>query len=220
MITMSNFHQPRKDMKRIALLIVVTLSVVSYGMAQTNDTASAKSWSVNANLAAIIFPDDAFLMPIVTADKGRLHLVSRYNYEDLNTFSLFAGYNFSGGNKLQYRITPMLGFAAGTTDGIAPGMEVEMSLGKFTFYTENEYLFELNDKENSFFYSWSELSFAPKDWFWFGVSWQRLRPYHTSRTLEEGFTAGVSFNRVSLQGYYFNPGSEAQFGIINLSVSF
>lgn len=207
-------------MKYMAFLTVVILMTVAHGQAQTSDSASDKSWSVNASLATIIFPGDAFLMPIVIADKNKFHLVSRYNYEDLNTFSLFAGYNFTGGNKLQYRITPMLGFAVGNTDGIAPGMEVDMSLGKFRFYTENEYLFELNDKANSFFYSWSELSFAPKEWFWFGISWQRLRPYQSDRVVEKGFTAGFAINRFAVQGYYFNPGSETQFGIVNLSVSF
>jgi hypothetical protein len=201
--------------------MVVALMSVSYGKAQTSDSIAEKSWSVNASLGAFLIPDeDVFLMPIVTADRGKLHLVSRYNYEDFNTFSLFAGYNFSGGNKLQYRITPMLGFAVGNTDGIAPGMEVEMSLGKFTFYTENEYLFELNDKANSFFYSWSEFSFAPKDWFWFGISWQRLKPYQSDNALEKGFTAGFAYKNLALQGYYFNPGAESQFGIVSLAVSF
>lgn len=207
-------------MKYMAFLMVVILMTVAHGQAQTSDSASDKSWSVNASLATILFPGDAFLMPIVIADKNKFHLVSRYNYEDLNTFSLFAGYNFSGGNKLQYRITPMLGFAVGNTDGIAPGMEVEMSLGKFRFYTENEYLFEINDKTNSFFYSWSEFSFAPKDWFWFGISWQRLKPYQSDNALEKGFTAGFAYKNVALQGYYFNPGAESQFGIVSLAVSF
>ncbi|HSR39136.1 MAG TPA: hypothetical protein VLL95_09510 [Phnomibacter sp.] len=207
-------------MKRMACLMVVALMSLSYGKAQTSDSADAKSWSVNASLGIILFPEDVFLMPIVVADKGKLHLVSRYNYEDLNTFSLFGGYNFTGGKKLQYRITPMLGFVVGNTDSIAPGLEVDLSLGKFRFYTEDEYVFEFNDKANSFFYSWSELSFAPKEWFWFGISWQRLRPYQSDRVVEKGFTAGFAFNRFAVQGYYFNPGSETQFGIVNLSVSF
>ncbi|MCU0395898.1 MAG: hypothetical protein MUF29_08310 [Chitinophagaceae bacterium] len=202
-------------------LLLIALLYGTHSLAQTNDSAKTSKWNVEVSLLAYFVPEDAYLLPIVKANKGKLHLESRYNYEDFNTFSFFTGYNISGGRKLQYTITPMLGFAVGNSDGIAPGLEVDMSLGKFSFYTENEYLFELNDKANSYFYSWSELSFAPKDWCWLGISWQRLRPYQTERTLEKGFTLGFAFRNVELQGYYFNPGAdEGQFGVLGLTVSF
>lgn len=202
------------------MFILPTLLGVAGVSAQSADSARVKAWNFEASLLTYFVPEDVYLLPILKADKGKLHLEGRYNYEDFNTFSVFGGYNFSGGNKLQYTITPMLGFAAGNTDGIAPGLEVDLSLGKFSFYTENEYLFELNDKDYSYFYSWSELSFAPKDWCWLGISWQRLKPYETERTLEKGFTAGFAFNNIALQGYYFNPGADGQFGVVSLSVSF
>jgi hypothetical protein len=208
-------------MKRISLMTMLALiTAASPGLAQSNDSTQTKAWNFEATSLLYIMPEDVYLLPILKADKGKLHLEGRYNYEDFNTFSMFGGYNFSGGKKLQYTITPMLGFAVGNTDGIAPGLEMDLSLGKFSFYTENEYLFELNAKENSYFYSWSELSFAPKDWFWLGVSWQRLRPYQSDRELEKGFTAGFACKNVELQGYYFNPGADGQFGVVSLAISF
>ncbi len=54
------------------------------------------AWSFSAYAYAYIVPDDAnFLQPTVTADRGRLHLEARYNYEDFNTGSLWVGYNLS-----------------------------------------------------------------------------------------------------------------------------
>ena len=50
-------------------------------------------------------------------------------YEDMNTFSAWLGYNFSGGNNFQYTITPMVGGIIGNTNGIAPGLEFD-----FLFY--------------------------------------------------------------------------------------
>jgi len=207
-------------MKQVLFLLLVAMAYASTVVAQGNDSSKTKKWNIEASTLLYIVPDDVYLLPIVKANKGKLHFEGRYNYEDFNTLSVFFGYNISGGKKLQYTITPMLGYAVGNTDGVAPGLEIDMSLGKFSFYSENEYLFELSDKNDSYFYSWSELSFAPKDWFWLGVSWQRLKPYQSDRELEKGFTAGFAFKNVELSGYYFNPGADGQFGVVSLAVNF
>ena len=187
---------------------------------QNGDSLSNKAWQIEINPLIYFVPEDVYLLPIVKADKGRLHLESRYNYEDFNTFSLFGGYHFSGGKKLSYTITPMLGFAIGQVDGIAPGLELELNLGRFSYYTEAEYLFELNDKDNSFFYNWSELSFAPADWVWFGTSWQRLKAYKSDKEIDPGVMLGFGRKNWELTGYYFNPFGEYDFGVISLSVTF
>jgi hypothetical protein len=188
--------------------------------AQYNDTVATKNWAGIATAFLIMTPDGSFALPMIQAHKGKLHLEGRYNYEDLNTISLFAGYNFYGTKKLKYTITPILGFAAGNTNGIVPGLKVTLTLNKFTFYTENEYVFEVNGRSNSFFYSWSQMTIAPKDWFWLGVSWQRLKAYQSQRALDKGFVAGVAYRKMQLIGYYFNPGAEGQFGVVGVNVFF
>jgi hypothetical protein len=208
-------------MNRIVLTMFISLIVFTgNSLAQTGDSLKTKAWNFEATAMMYIVPEDVYLLPIIKADRNKLHLESRYNYEDFNTFSLFGGYNFSGGKKLQYTITPMLGFAAGNTDGIAPGLELDFTLGKFELYSEMEYLFELNDKSYSYYYNWSEITFAPADWIWFGISGQRLRPYETDLGVERGATLGFSFKNISLSGYYFNPFTEDDYGIISLAVNF
>jgi len=44
--------------------------------------------------------EDGYVSPIVAADHGWLHLEARYNYENLRTGSLWAGYNFSAGQEV------------------------------------------------------------------------------------------------------------------------
>ncbi|HEY3384899.1 MAG TPA: hypothetical protein VGK46_00225, partial [Saprospiraceae bacterium] len=75
-------------------------------------------FSFEATLNNYIFKEDYIFNPVLTADKGTLHLESRYNYEDLNTLSLFAGYNIEAGNELYFELTPMFGFAFGETNGV------------------------------------------------------------------------------------------------------
>lgn len=195
------------------------MTISAYAAGQDTDSAGRK-WDFNANALFYLVPDDFFVLPIVQADKGRLHLESRYNYEDRNTFSLFGGYHFSGGNKLSYTITPMLGAVMGQSDGIAPGLEADLSYGKFGFYSEMEYLFEFNDKSNNYYYNWSELTYAPLDWLWFGISGQRTRVYNTELGVERGFTLGAAWKSWELSGYLFNPFTDYSFGIVSLAVSF
>jgi hypothetical protein len=41
--------------------------------------------------------------------RGWLHLEARYNYEALETGSVWAGYDFNAGKKLVLDLTPMVG---------------------------------------------------------------------------------------------------------------
>jgi hypothetical protein len=43
-----------------------------------------------------------YVNPNFTADRDWLHLEARYNYEELKTGSVWFGYNFSAGKKLQF----------------------------------------------------------------------------------------------------------------------
>jgi len=64
----------------------------------------------------LLAPDDKqLLLVIATADRGSLHLEARYNYEALDTGSLFAGWTFAGRRQLTYELTPMLGAVFGET---------------------------------------------------------------------------------------------------------
>ncbi len=81
-------------------------------------------------------------MVITTADKNMLHLEARYNYEDRNTASVFAGMNFSFGNQLKLSLTPMAGLVFGRLNGAAPGLETVLSYKIFNFNSQSEYLFD------------------------------------------------------------------------------
>lgn len=205
----------KKTICYISLLFMIPISVFS----QKTDSTKNK-WTVEVSALSYIIPDDFFVLPIVKADKNKLHLESRYNYEDRKTVSFFAGYNFSGGNKIEYTITPMLGAVLGNSDGIAPGLEMDFTLGKFELYSEMEFLFEFNDKSNSYYYNWSELTFAPKDWLWGGITVQRTRLYETSLDVQWGILAGMSWKKASVTGYLFNPFTDDTFAILSLAISF
>jgi hypothetical protein len=182
----------------------------------TNTPASAaaeeNAWSFSVAAATYVLSDDRhYVQPTVTANRGWLHLEARGNYEGLNTGSAWIGVNFSGGKTLEWELTPMLGGVFGDTTGIAPGLKASFSWRKLELYGENEYVVDANNGEDSFFYNWSELTLAPADWFRFGVVTQRTRVYQSDREIQRGVMAGVSFKRVNVTGYVFNPDKDTRF---------
>ena len=146
------------------------------------------------------------LQPTFTADRDWLHLEARYNYEALDTGSAWVGYNFSGGEAVSWELTPMLGAVFGVTDGIAPGYKGTLGWKKLEFYSEGEYVFDAGDSADSFFYNWSELTFAPVESLRFGLVTQRTRVYQTDREIQRGLLAGFSFKKLGGHRICLQPG--------------
>jgi len=162
-----------------------------------------------------------YLSVIATAERGPLLLETRYNYEALDTGSLFAGWKFSGGEALTWELTPILGVVFGQTRGIAPGFKASLAYGMVDFYVEAEYLRDSKVREDSFTYAWSELGISPAKWLRFGLVAQRTRAYESERDIQRGPFVQFIARKVTLGAYVFNPDDSAnRVAIVSLGVEF
>lgn len=204
------------------ILVIATLVILSgtnlFG--QETESTPEKKWNFGADMNMYFFPDEFIGLPVFRADKNKLHLEARYNYEDLETFSGWVGYNFTGGKKIEYAITPMVGGVVGLSNGIASGLEFTFTLNKFELYNESEYFFDVDANENNFFYSWIDFTYAPKDWLWVGLSGQRTRLYQTDLDIQRGLLIGGGYKSLELTGYLYNLGFDDPFVLLTLSASF
>lgn len=174
--------------------------------AQDTGTGPAKEWSFYASALGYVIPhEDSYVSPVVTADRRKLHIEARYNYEDLRTGSVWLGRNFSFGNKVKLEIAPMIGGVFGRSNGVAPGYTGTFSFGRFSLDSQAEYLFEI-DRANRFFYTWSEFSYSPADWFRAGLVVQRTKAYQTVLDVQRGVLAGVAYKRWDFTAYVMNFG--------------
>jgi hypothetical protein len=164
------------------------------------------SWAFSGSIYTYIVPNSRdYVQPTFTADRGLLRLEARYNYEALDTGSAWVGCNFSGGDKLSWEVSPMLGGVFGNTTGIAPGYKGAVYWWKLELYSEGEYLFDTRDTTESFFYNWSELSVSPLDWFKVGLVTQRTRLYQSDREIQRGVLLGVMVKYFDATVYVLNP---------------
>jgi hypothetical protein len=167
-----------------------------------------------------LVPDDSnYAQPTFTADRDGLHLEARYNYENLETGSVWVGYNFGGGEKLAWELTPLLGGVFGETTGIAPGYKGSMSWRKIELYSEGEYVLDAGEASDSFFYNWSELTLAPVEWFRGGLVTQRTRVYQTDRDIQRGILLGMTYEKLDVTTYLFNPDDSKPTVVVAVTVS-
>ena len=190
----------------------------NYSFAQKD---SLSDWSFSITSFFYFVPHDVNSVSLIGyADYKNWHLEGRYNYEDRNTASLFAGWRFETGKKFQFSATPMLGIVVGNTDGFAPALELEASYWKLGYYSETEYVIDFSGKQNNFLYVWGELFIKPIETLNVGLSYQKTRLYQTEFDVQLGMLVKYSFGRWTPQIYYFNPFTENDFLIFALSFDF
>jgi hypothetical protein len=187
-------------LKRIAIAVAMvwlaSVAVARHAAAET---------SISASVYTYFLPDyEDYVQPTVAVDHAALHFEARYNYEDLETGSAWAGYAFSGGETWSWQLTPMLGGVFGNSNGFAPGYRAELGYWKLELYSEGEYFVDLSGGSEHFFYSWSELGLSLVEWFRGGVVAQRTHNYQTERELSGGVLVGFSNELASVTGYVFD----------------
>lgn len=214
----------KTDLKAVVLfLLLVAAPVLSsaQGMPEPSEASPQKNWDFSLNVSGYLVPDDlSYASPTFSADHEHLHLEARYNYEDQETGSLWAGYNFSAGDKLVLEVTPMVGAVFGNTAGVAPGYEFSLSYSKLALTSDGEYVFDTRHSDNSFLYSWNELVYSPTDWLHAGLVAQRTRAYHTSLDVQRGFSIGVAHKKMDFTVYTFNAGWTDPTVVLNLGLTF
>jgi len=185
------------------------------------ENGAARQWTFSAMLSGYNVPGDRlYPQPTVTADRRRLHLEARYNYEDLDTGSAWVGYNLGGGEKVAWELTPMVGGVFGNVVAVAPGYRGSVGWRKLEFASEGEYVFGSKDDDEWFFYNWSELTVAPADWWRVGLATQRTRAYAADRDTQRGIVAGFSYRSLDAAFYLFNPDDDVSIVVATVSFGF
>ena len=199
------------------------LAIVAIVLAVPATAAAQSKWTGSVAVANYFFPDDDdVVQPTAMADRGRLHLEVRYNYEDVEATSAFAGWNIEFGSTVKVALTPIAGFVAGSIDGGIAGVKADISWRRFEAYTEGEFVIP-GDGQDNYLYNWSEFSIWVTDWLRGGAALQRTRTFRrfrTTRDIEPGVLVGVAGSRLEGTFYYFNPGSDEQYFVASVAVNF
>jgi hypothetical protein len=183
--------------------------------------ATKPSWEFAVTAyPTVVRGGDNYTSAIMAADRGPLHLEARINYESVGARSAFVGWTFSGGEEFTWEITPLIGGAWGSIHAFVPAVEASLGWRKFDFYVEAEYVRDKQGSDSSYFYAWSELGFKPVEWLRLGAAAQRTRAYGGDRDIQRGPFVQVTWDRFTIGGFWFNPGSKEQVFVAAIGATF
>jgi hypothetical protein len=204
---------------KFALLWAISIST-AYAVEAGEHGRADRGWAFDVTTFANFLRDQPdYLQPTVTADRRSLHLEGRYAYEDHDTFSLFVGWNAEMGRALRLEVTPMVGVVVGSTDGIAPGLELTLTWRAVELHSESEYVLAFGRAEASFFYAWSELGVRPARWLRVGIAAQRTRRFHAPREIAFGPMLGVTVGQLEATLHVFDRRSAPPFAALSVTLS-
>jgi hypothetical protein len=184
--------------------------------------AKESAWEFSFEAYSFTVPDDhSYVQTTIAADRDQLHLEARYNYEDIDTASVWVGWNFEFGvgDEVALAITPMIGGVFGETSGFAPGCLATVAWWRLELYAEAEYLFDSDDSSDNFFYTWSEFTVSVTDWLRVGCVAQHTQLYDTDLDTQRGLMAGVSVKQFDFTAYMFNPDESEPVYVVSAGVS-
>jgi hypothetical protein len=205
-------------MKAAPRLIAVLAMVVATAACAAED---GKAWEFGITAYPTFVRDgENYTSAIATADRGPLHLEARYNYESVGARSAFIGWTLSGGETISWELTPLLGGAWGDTQAFVPGFEASVAWKRLDLYVEAEYVRDNREHDDSYFYAWTELGFTPVQWLRLGVAGQRTRAYDNERDIQRGPFVQITWRRVTIGGYWFNPGADEQVFVGSIGATF
>ncbi len=209
--------------RRLATAAILALAAGSLHAQEQPAPAAPESatWEFNASVYGYFPPEDTdYGQPTVTADRGALHLEARYNYEGIDTGSLWVGWNFGFGDELRLDATLMAGGIFGDFNGVAPGYKLTIAWKTLELYSEGEWVFDTSDSDDDFFYNWAQLGWSPWDWLTIGFASQRTRAYETGLDIQRGPFIGFTYKSITLTTYVFNADEQDPTVVVSLAVSF
>jgi len=211
----------------------IYVSVVLFLLAAINAFAQHKTLTIPSKDLAnnpwecslwgdyMLKPDNgSYFNPTFYADTKSIRIEGRYNYEALNTASVFAGKKFYTGKTLTIEAIPMFGMVFGQNNGVAPALEAQMQFKQLDFYTECEYMIDFAGKENNFFSSYTELAYRINKPVKVGLAVLRTKLYQTAFSVQRGVFGEFYFGRCRTGFYYYDPFTSSHFADISFSVDF
>ena len=188
-------------MKRFYFLLLFLLLHIGFVKAQEQD-------SLFHDAAIYTTIQWAAEKPVITPQAWiyikKFYLEARYNYENLNTASLYFGRSFAFDKKAFIEITPMLGGVVGATNGISPAFNLFLGYKSFSSVTQCQYTIDLKDTKNSFFWDWTNFYFTFSDHFALGGAVQMLIPQSGKGIYNVGPMVRLSYDRLAAEMYVYN----------------
>ena len=158
------------------------------------------------------------IVPIVYYQTGsNWYAEGRYNYEALNTVSIYGGKTFEKSAAISYSASPIAGIVLGQMNGGSVGINLEIDFKKFYFDTQSQYTFSVQQRSDNFIYSWSDLTYQLSEKFAAGISLQQTKLYQVNGAFEKGILIKAGFKNWTFPVYVFKPQTNERYFVLGIN---
>ncbi|HUQ66403.1 MAG TPA: hypothetical protein VM101_09620 [Flavitalea sp.] len=161
---------------------------------------------------------EALMTPIANfTSSNNWYGEARYNFDELNTFSLYAGKKFSGAGNVSWQATPLVGGLMGQMTGGSVGVNIDIDYRKLFVATQSQYSFSLENNRDKYFFNWSEVGYNATSWLYAGLAVQQTNIFKTIGKLEPGYMVGFSIRNWTIPLYAFNTTGDERYFVLGLN---
>ncbi|WP_207428144.1 hypothetical protein [Pedobacter sp. SYSU D00535] len=178
---------------------------------QAQSTATFQQYYTGTGSAFVVAPIWSYEL------KNGRYVEARYNYEDLNSLSVYTGQSFEREGKLSWNFTPIAGVVLGRYTGGSVGANLSVDYGRLSLYSQPQYTLSMHRVKDNFFYHWSDLSFRLTNWLSAGISAQQTQNYKTKSVIEKGAVVELSYKKFSFPFYVYNPSGKNKYFVFGLN---
>jgi|GEM_PF-1456929 len=212
-------------MKINLLFIIFSFSIFAQELPQISDTLSSfkeKKIHDSGVYSSFQFPykSDLLLTPQAWIHFKKIYFEARYNYEAINTFSLYCGRSFLLGKNEGLEIIPGLGGSLGIFNGVSPYLGVNLGFNKITLFSQNQYSINTSCRDGDFFFSWSAIMYNAYKSVHFGVSEQVFVPVNGNAIINYGPMLSLVNDPFSIEFYAYNFWDNNSMWAVGLQVLF
>lgn len=144
----------------------------------------------------------------------------RYNYEALNSFSLYAGKQFTFGKIVESTVTPLAGVVTGEFRGGSLALNTLFEYQELFFSSQAQYTFSTDQVYESFAFNWCEFGYNFFDWAYLGISAQYTANHNLSvSTVEPGVMLGARMKNWTFPIYAFRPAAGQTYFVLGATYS-
>jgi hypothetical protein len=150
-------------------------------------------------------------------DKG-IYSEMRYNYEALNTASLYVGKIFSTKGVVESSFTPTAGIVGGRYTGASVALNTQLNYRNIFFNSQAQYTVSADRTADNFYFNWSDLYYKMLPWLMTGISMQQTGLINNALKTQTGVMMGVTKGRWSIPLYLFNVLNDQKYFIVGINV--
>jgi hypothetical protein len=142
---------------------------------------------------------------------------ARYNYDELNTFSLYGGRTFGREGIFSWNTTPLVGALMGRMTGGSVGMNMGLDYKRLFFSSQSQYSFSFENRTDKYFFHWTELGFEATRWLYAGIAMQQTNISGAQGKIEPGCMVGFSIREWSIPLYAFNTSADERYFVVGVN---